>query len=207
MYIPPSFAETDVPTLHALMREYAFATLVTVEDGVPVASHVPFLLDHDRGPRGTLLGHLARANPQGRSFAGQALVVFAGPHAYVSPSWYAGSPNVPTWNYAVVHAYGTPRPIEDPAAVRALIDRLVSVYEGSRRPPWSTAAVPADFADRMFSAIVAFDIPIERLEGKYKLNQNKAPADRAGVIEGLRAEGDPLATAVAALMADRSGPA
>lgn len=203
MYVPASFAEDDLPTLHGLIDAHPFALLVTVADGLPVASHIPFLLDRQRGERGTLIGHLARANPQWRSFTTSALVVFEGPHAYVSPSWYAGEPNVPTWNYAVVHAYGTPRVLADGAVVRAEIDRLVAAYEGSRARPWSTAAVPSAYVDRMLSAIVAFEIPIDRLEGKFKLSQNKTAADRDGVVAGLRAEATAPALTVADLMARR----
>ena len=204
MYVPTSFAENDLETLQELMRRDAFATLVSTQDGVPVASHIPFALDARRGAYGTLLGHVARANPQWRSFGGgEALVIFQGPHAYVSPTWYAGGDNVPTWNYAVVHAYGLPRLIEDPAAARAVIELLVAAYEGGRRRPWTTATPPASFVERLLGAIVVFEIPIERLQGKFKLSQNKTEADRAGVIAGLRAEGDAATRALAELMAAR----
>lgn len=193
MYIPRSFAEEDRATLHAFMRQHAFAALVTVENGVPVANHVPFLVDAERGPAGTLVGHLARANPQWRGFAGEAMAVFQGPHGYVSPRWYAGAPNVPTWNYAVVHAYGTPRVIDDAAAVLAVVRRLTEVYERENPRPWSVDEVPAEFVDRLLRAIVAFELPISRLEGKFKLNQNKTAADRAGVIAALAGVNEPLA--------------
>lgn len=204
MYIPGRFAENDLATLHDVISTHAFAALVTVADGAPVANHLPFVLDRERGPSGTLLGHLARANPQWRSFTGPnpapALVIFEGPHAYVSPSWYAGAPNVPTWNYVVVHVYGRPRIVEEPSQVRSAIDRLVAVYESARAQPWSTTDVPPDFVERMLSAIVAFEIPVERLEGKFKLSQNKTAADRAGVVAALRQEPDDLARGVAELM-------
>jgi transcriptional regulator len=200
MYIPASFAENDVGTLHALMRQNAFATLVSVCEGVPVASHIPFLLDAERGPHGTLLGHLARANPQWRLFDRETLAVFQGPHAYVSPTWYASSPNVPTWNYAVVHAYGRPQVIEGGAA-RAVIERLVATYEGDGGGAWSTAAVPDEFVRQMLAAIVAFEMPVARLEGKFKLSQNRTEADRAGVVARLRLAGGPDSAAVAELMA------
>lgn len=200
MYIPGSFAETDREVLFALMRENAFASLVTVADGAPFATHLPFLLDADRGEHGTLVGHMARANPQWRGFGGEALVIFQGEHGYVSPTWYAAGDNVPTWNYAAVHAYGRPRVLDDAAAARRVIDRLSSIYEEGRTPAWSTASVPEVFVDKLVGAIVAFEIPIERLEGKLKLSQNKTAADRAGVIEGLRAEKRADAEALAALM-------
>jgi len=193
MYIPRSFAQEDRETLHEFMRRNAFASLVTVEEGRPVASHVPFLLDAERGPHGTLVGHLARANPQWRGFAGEAMVVFWGPHGYVSPRWYAGAPNVPTWNYAVVHAYGTPRVIDDAAVALEVVRRLTDEYERGLERPWSVDEVPAEFTDKLLRAIVAFEIPIARLEGKFKLNQNKSAADRAGVVAALAGENEPLA--------------
>src|SRR5260370_40830619 len=123
MYIPKAFREDDIKTLHTFMREYSFATLVTQQEGMPFASHLPFLLDREQGPYGTLLAHMARANPQWRDFDGtqEALVIFQGPHAYISPSWYQASLSVPTWNYAVAHAYGQPRIIEDQAILYTLL--------------------------------------------------------------------------------------
>lgn len=193
MYVPRSFAEEDRETLHGFMRAHAFASLVTIDGGTPVASHVPFLLDAARGPAGTLIGHLARANPQWRGFAGEAMVIFQGPHGYVSPRWYAGAANVPTWNYAVVHAYGTPRLLDDAAAVRDVVRRLSEIYEQGRPQPWSVDELPQEFIDQLLRAIVAFEIPIARLEGKFKLNQNKSAADRAGVTTALASENEPLA--------------
>ena len=203
MYIPGSFAERERAVLHGLMREHAFATLITTVEGAPVASHIPFLLDAERGEHGTLVAHLARANPQWRSFDAEALVIFQGAHGYVSPTWYAGGDNVPTWNYAVVHAYGRPRLLDDAASARRVIDRLAAVYENGRSPRWSTDSVPAAFVDKLVGAIVAFEIPISRLEGKFKLNQNKSDADRAGVVAALHAEGNAEATALANLMEAR----
>jgi len=125
MYLPKPFREDDPARLHALIRAHGFATLISERDGEPFASHLPLLLDAERGPRGTLLGHMARANPQWRSFdqGRAALAIFHGPHCYVSPSWYANAPAVPTWNYAAVHAYGRPRVLEDGGEVRALLGR------------------------------------------------------------------------------------
>lgn len=193
MYIPASFAEQDRETLYAFIRQHAFGALVTVENGVPVASHIPFLLDAERGEHGTLVGHLARANPQWRAFAGEALVIFAGPHGYVSPRWYAGGPNVPTWNYAVVHAYGAPRIVEEAGALRRVLARLIEVYEAGRPQPWCIDEVPPELLDKLLGAIVAFEIPVSRLEGKFKLNQNKTAADRAGVVAALSQENAALA--------------
>jgi transcriptional regulator len=188
--------------VRALVRAHAFATLVAVLDGEPFATHVPLLLDEARGPLGTLSGHVARTNPHWRAFDGRtpALAIFHGPHAYVSPRWYRGPDQVPTWNYEVVHAIGAPRVVEDPAAVRALLARMAEQYEAGSPEPWNPADLPERVADGLQRAIVAFELPIERLEGKRKLSQNKAPADRAGVVAGLLAAGDPASLAVAAAM-------
>lgn len=207
MYVPPAFAEDDRETLFALIRRYDFALLLTVVDGAPFGSHLPFMLDAGRGEHGTLLAHMARANPHWRSFDGkaEALVVFQGPHAYVSPGWYDPANNaVPTWNYAVVHAYGTPRIIDGAAAVRAQQERMVAHYEAAMPEPWRLDSQPADYVAGMLRGIVAFEIPVRRLEGKFKLNQNHPPANRRGAIAGLKAQGDPLALATAELMEARA---
>ncbi len=202
MYVPNEFREDDVGALQALMQAYSFALLVTVDDAGPFATHLPFLLDADRGPYGTLVGHVARRNSQWRGFTAghEALVVFQGPHAYVSPRWYTAARNVPTWNYAAVHAYGVPRPLEGEAATRAVVERLVAVHEAGAAAPWSVADAPAEYISRLLGAIVAFELPITRLEGKLKLSQNKTDADREGVVAALRASGDPMQAAVATLM-------
>jgi transcriptional regulator len=201
VYVPKHFAVTDVATLHALVREHAFATLVSVLDGEPFATHVPLLLDPGRGPLGTLVGHVARGNPHARAFDGATptLAVFRGPHAYVSPRWYASGSNVPTWNYLAVHAVGRPRVLDDAKQVRDLLVRTAALYESSPEP-WTLDAVPSRYAERLQNAIVAFELPIEKLVGKHKLSQNKSPADRAGVVAALRAAGDAESAAVARAM-------
>jgi transcriptional regulator len=202
MYVPNHFAETDVAKLHALMHAHSFATLVSWQDGAPFATHVPLLLDAERGPLGTLVGHVARGNPHATSFDGasQALAIFLGPHAYVSPRWYASAPRVPSWNYLAVHATGTLRCIDDFASVRALLARSAAVYEAGAPNAWSLDSVPEAYANGAMRGIVAFELPIERLAGKSKLSQNLQPADREGVIAALRAAGDPSGIAVAAAM-------
>src|SRR5262245_9775346 len=139
MYIPNSFREDDQGELYALIRQYNFAILVTQHDGAPFATHAPFLLDAERGPHGTLLAHLARANPQWRDFDGEqeALVIFQGPHAYISPSWYEVAPSVPTWNYAAVHAYGRPRIVDDHARLYRFLEALVDTHESAFARPWA----------------------------------------------------------------------
>ncbi len=202
MYVPPHFAETDVAKLHALMRAHSFATLVSWRDGAPFATHVPLLLDAERGPLGTLVGHVARANPHAHSFDGAspALAIFLGPHAYISPRWFASTPNVPSWNYLAVHATGSLRGVEDPESVRALLARSASVYEAGADDAWSLASVPVDYAKGAMRGVTAFELPIERLEGKWKLSQNKRVEDRAGVAAALRAARDPSGIAIAAAM-------
>lgn len=206
MYVPRHFAEGDPEILHGFIRAHSFGLLVTAQDGVPFATHLPFMLDADRGSNGTLVAHMARANPQWKSFDGTAevLVVFSGPHAYVSPSWYDPAVDaVPTWNYAAVHAYGTPVVDDDPAAVRELLARLVAESEAGFAEPWRLESQADGYLDSMQKGIVAFDIPITRLEGKFKLNQNHGQANRAGAVAGLRDSDDPGAQAIAELMAAR----
>ena len=204
MYVPRHFAIGDTGWCHALMRANAFAVMVTADDaGAPFATHLPLLVDDTRGPLGTLRGHVARANPHWRYLAAgrPTLVVFSGAHAYVSPSWYATHPSVPTWNYVTVHATGIGALVEDPARVGALLADLVRVYEGPPPGAWSFESLPEDYLAGMQRGIVAFEIPIERLEGKAKLSQNRDAVDRARTREALAAADDPLARAVAALMA------
>jgi transcriptional regulator len=204
VYIPKLFRETDQVALHDLMRAYSFATLISQHDGAPYASHLPMLLQADAGPQGTLVGHMARANPQWRDFdpSQEVLTIFQGPHAYVSPSWYETELSVPTWNYAVVHAYGTPRVIEDSAALYDILKAVVQMYEAPFEQPWPFA-LPEDYVDKMMRAIVGFSISITRLEGKYKLSQNRPPEDQQRVVEALYQQGDELSTGTAALMRPR----
>jgi transcriptional regulator len=204
MYLPRHFAEGDTAALHQLMGRHDFAVLVTTMDGAPFASHLPLLVEPGAGLHGTILGHMSRANTQWRGFAEgvEALAIFQGPHAYISPSWYASEPAVPTWNYAAVHAYGTPKVIDDHDGALAILERLVAVQEAGRPEPWSLDQVPDDFRDTQMRGITAFEMPITRLEGKFKMGQNKPAADRLGAAAGLRATGDPMATEVAKLLDD-----
>jgi len=201
MYIPNSFRSDDRAQLHGLMRAYNFATLVTQHQGAPFATHLPFMLDAERGPHGTLLAHMARANPQWHDFAagGEALVIFQGPHAYVSPSWYQSHPSVPTWNYAAVHAYGKPRPIEDHDTLYRMLEALVDTHESGFAQPWRME-LPHDYMDKMMRAVVGFEIEITRLEGKLKLSQNRSEHDQRRVAQMLGDSEDPLSVDVAAMM-------
>lgn len=200
MYLPKAFEVTDLSTLHEFIETYSFATLVTVAGEQPIATRLPLILDRTSGRQGTLLGHVARANPQWRSFDGdrQCLAMFDGPHAYVSPSWYATSPAVPTWNYATVHVYGIPRPIHDAEQLSALVDRLVGAYEAGMPQPWP-GALPADFKATMLKAIVGFAIEIDRIEGKFKMGQNRPAEDRIATVVRLESSSDPAARALAQL--------
>jgi transcriptional regulator len=207
VYVPKHFQITDTPWCHALMRAQSFAAMVTADDaGAPFATHLPILLDDTRGELGTLRGHVARANPHWRYLAAgrPTLVVFSGAHAYVSPSWYATHPAVPTWNYVAVHATGTGVLVEDAERVRALLADLVRVYETPGPEAWSFDALAADYVAGMQKGIVAFEIPIARLEGKAKLSQNRDAVDQGRTREALAASDDPVARAVAALMAGAS---
>jgi transcriptional regulator len=204
MYVPKHFEAADVAWCHDLIRREPFAILVgTDEAGVPFATHLPVLLDETPAPLGRLVGHVARPNPQWQLFAPDrpVLVVFAGAHAYVSPSLYAQHPSVPTWNYVAVHAYGVPRVIEDPGEVRALLERLVRTFEDGRSTPWRMDSLADTYLNGMMRGIVAFEIPITRLEGKAKLSQNRDAVDQGRTREALAASDDPVARAVAALMA------
>jgi len=197
MYVPKAFREDDVARLQGFLRAWSFALLVTDVDGVPSATHLPLVLDADGAGRGRLIGHVARANPQWRTFDGrrEALAVFAGPHAYVSPTWYATAPAVPTWNYGAVHVYGRPRVLGGADATRDAVARLVKEHD----PNWPLGEQPEEFIAGMLRGIVAFEMPIERLEGKLKLSQNRPAADRPGIVRALRAGGE-VERAVADLM-------
>jgi transcriptional regulator len=204
MYIPPAFREDDLAVLHTLMRDYSFAILVTQQGGAPVATHLPLLLDTGRGPYGTLLGHVARANAQWTSFNGtqEALVIFQGPHAYITPSWYEPGLNVPTWNYAAAHAYGKPRIIEDQAALVKLLDDLVQTYESGFEKPWRFDN-PEGALNSKLKGIVGFEMEITRLEGKLKMSQNRSEAEQDRVAAELQTSQDRLAAGVGDIISRR----
>lgn len=185
MYLPAPFQAPDRDIVLDLIETAPFATLVSFGDE-PWVSHLPLTLCRERGAWGTLRGHLAAANPHGRRFDGrrEALAVFHGPHAYVSPRWYADPEAPPTWNYAVVHAWGRPVPIEDPARRAALLDELAARHETG---PLALAGPARRSLER---AILAFELEIERVDAKFKLGQNRSPADRAGMLEALERGGE-----------------
>ncbi|GGR36334.1 FMN-binding negative transcriptional regulator [Deinococcus ruber] len=196
MYIPAINRVTDPDELRQFMEAYSFATLVTAPEGVPFATHLPLLIQQD-GDTLYLRSHLARANPQWQHFGERdVLVMFQGPHTLVHSNWYASAPNVPTWNYAAVHAYGQARVVEGDET-RAIAYGLVQ-----RHTP-DMHAIPADFERRMLAGVVTFEVRVTRLEGKFKLSQNKNVADRAEVRAHLHASSDAQAQDVAALMEAR----
>lgn len=204
VYLPQHFAETDQQKLIDFMRRHSFATLVSSGAAGLIASHIPLLHEDVESKPGRLLGHLARANPQladlkdGR----EVLAIFHGPHAYVSPTWYATHPAVPTWNYAVVHAYGTVEAITEEATLRGLVSRLADIYEAGNPAPWRVADQPERYIQGMLRGIGGFAIDITRLQGKFKLNQNRDAVDRERVATALGASNDPESHKVAALMRD-----
>jgi transcriptional regulator len=206
MYLPKHFEESRVDVLHELIRAHPLGALVTLTGGGLDANHLPFEVDPEPAPFGTLRGHVARANPVWRETSREvdALVIFQGPHSYVSPAWYPTKQEtgrvVPTWNYAVVHAHGPVRAIDDPAWLREFVTRLTARHEAGRPAPWQVTDAPADYVDRQLGAIVGLEIPLARLAGKWKMSQNRPPQDRAGVVEGLAREGDPSRAAVADLV-------
>lgn len=201
MYTPGSFRERELPKLHALMRRYNFAVMFSQHEGVPVATHLPFLVDETRGEHGTLVAHIARANPHWKKFNEQTevLVVFQGAHAYISPSYYTNQATVPTWNYAAVHVYGMPVLVHDPAALRPIVDTLVEIHETAIHSSWDRGLAEPEM-DIDLQAIVGIEIPIRRMEGKYKFNQNRSLADQMGVIRALEHSPDPMERDVAAIM-------
>ncbi len=203
MYTPRHFAIPETAACQQVIVENGFGELVTVDDaGLPFASHLPFLIDPARGASGTLLGHVARANPQWQHFiAGKAaLAMFHGPHAYVSPAWYGTHPAVPTWNYIAVHAYGVPRIVDATGATEHILRRLVDANEGANGTTWRMDGLTEQYLGSMMRAIVAFEMPIDRLEGKAKLSQNRDAVDQARVAEALAASADPSAQATSRAM-------
>ncbi len=193
MYIPPLFSEDRIDVLHDAIRRTGLATLVTLTAEGLIASHVPMLLDPDPAPYGTLIGHVARPNPQARGAIGEALAIFQGPEAYIAPSWYATKRAtgkvVPTWNYVAIHVYGTVEFFADRERLRDVVTRLTQREETPRAEPWAVTDAPADFIDGMLKGIVGFALPIMRLEGKWKMSQNRPAEDRAGVVTGLQVDG------------------
>ncbi|MDA1055370.1 MAG: FMN-binding negative transcriptional regulator [Planctomycetota bacterium] len=201
MYIPSKFAETNLATLHEFIDCHSFATLITNGDVGWVASHLPLLLDRDAGAQGKLIGHMARANSQWKDVDGrEALVIFHGPHAYISPRWYEAANVVPTWNYVAVHVYGSLHLASDPAQLLRTLRETVTKYEDGASEPWSLDKPDDQFIEGLLDSIVGFEIEITRIEGKWKLSQNHTPERRLRVIDALNQAGSEQQRQVAELM-------
>lgn len=207
MYQPPHFRENRIEVQHGLIRQYPLGLIVTAGAGGLMANLVPFLIDDAGAPLGVLRCHIARANPQWQELADvpECMVVFQGPQEYVTPSWYTTKREtgkvVPTWNYATVHAWGRPRVIHEADWLRRQIDALTTMQEKERATPWAVNDAPADFVSAQIRAIVGVEIPISKIEGKWKVSQNRPESDRVGVVEGIRSEGG--SEEMAALVARR----
>jgi len=208
VYVPGQFREDRVEVLHETIRRIALGTLVTCGENGFEATPAPMLVDVAPAPFGTLRGHIARANPHWRSAKPEmsALAIFTGPHGYISPGWYATKPQtgkvVPTWNYVAVHATGRLRFFDDAAQLRAIVTRLTETHEAGRAQPWHVTDAPADYIDAMLKAIIGFELTIEKLDGKFKMSQNRPAEDRASVVEGLAEEAEN--PTLSALVAERS---
>lgn len=206
VYLPPHFTESRPEVLIAHIERHDFGLLVSQGENGPTASHVPFLVEHRDG--GLLLqAHLAHANPQLAALAagGEALAIFEGPHAYISPGWYAAGPAVPTWNYTAIHAYGPVRTIADPAWLRDMVRRLSERHEAREPQPWQMADLPEAYVGAMLNGIVGVEIAVSRLEGKFKLSQNRPAVDRPRIIAALERRDDPTSRDLALLMREREG--
>jgi transcriptional regulator len=212
MYIPSSFAEEDVPALHAFVEAHPLAGLVTAVGGAEglFATHLPLLLDRTVGSLGRLVGHIARANPHARQLANgasEALVIFTGPDAYITPNWYATKAEtgrvVPTWNYVAVHAYGKVTLHGEPEFLRPHLEALTRRHEQSRAGTWEVSDAPDAYIAQQLRAIVGLEVAIERLEGKWKMSQNRSAADIDGVVRGLSDSAMPNDHVVASLVTER----
>jgi transcriptional regulator len=211
MYLPPHFREERISVLHSLMRERPLATLVTLGSEGLNANHIPLIVDPDPAPYGTLLGHVARPNRLWRDSDPSVLVIFAGPEHYISPNWYPAKQEdgrvVPTWNYAAVHAHGTLQIHEDREWLKSLVSRLTDIHEAQFEKPWSVSDAPEEYIDGLLKGIVGIEIRIERLEGKWKMSQNRSSTDQAGAAEGLAAMNHPSASEVEDLIVKANDPA
>lgn len=206
MYVPAHFEETNIEVMQRLIAEHPLGTLVQLGPSGLVANHIPFLVDNRNGGYGTLVGHVARRNAAWHlpDDAIDALVVFQGPSAYVSPNWYVTKQEthqvVPTYNYAVVHAHGPVIIHEDPKWLRGIVGKLTKQFESRQAVPWKMADAPKEFITGQLEQIVGIEIPVSRMVGKWKTSQNRVPADRRGAVEGLRASGAPEDAAMAELV-------
>jgi len=204
MYQPTLFQEGRIDVMHDLMRAYPFAAIVTSGEGGLVANHLPFLLKCRDTEFGVLEGHVARENPIWRDRGREVLVIFSGPQHYITPSWYPSKREhgkvVPTWNYAVVHAHGLLCVHEEEGWLRGHLQELVAQHEAGRDQVWTIDNTPDDFIAAMLKDIVGFEVKIEKLQGKWKVSQNRNEADRSGVVRGLKSEGAPFSREMSELI-------
>ena len=211
MYNPSSFAEHDVAVMYDFIEAHPLGALVTASPSGLFATHLPLVLDRGLGPHGTLQGHIARANPH-HELAGdgaEAVVLFTGPDSYVTPSMYATKAQhgkvVPTWNYVAVHAHGTLRFVREPDALRRHLTKLTAHHEANRPHPWAITDAPTDYIEKQLGAIVGVEIEITRLEGKWKMSQNRSAEDIEGVVQGLGTSANPREREVAEIVKGRAG--
>ncbi|MBV8926731.1 MAG: FMN-binding negative transcriptional regulator [Bradyrhizobium sp.] len=205
MYVPPAFKDDDLDNIRATIRAARLANLVTATADGPLATPLPLFLDESEGERGVLYGHVAKANPQWRSAPlGEAMAIFMGPEAYVTPAWYATKQEtgkvVPTWNYIAVHAYGPVEFFQEPERLLGVVTRLTNIHEQPRAEPWAVGDAPGDFIASQLRGIVGVRIPVTRFEGKRKMSQNRSEGDRIGVAAGLAASESPEDRRVAPLI-------
>ncbi len=205
MYTPPAFRVDNLAEIHAAMRAARAATLVTATADGLIGTPLPTMIDENEGPNGTLYGHLARANPQWKTAPmGEAMAIFMGPQAYITPSWYATKAEthkvVPTWNYVTVHAYGPVEFFEDADRLHDVVKRLTDLHEQGRSDPWAVSDAPPEFIKAQLKGIVGVRMPLTRIEGKRKMSQNRNEADRAGVVQGLQQSDQPEDRIVASLV-------
>jgi len=208
MYIPRANQEDRIPVLHKLMEDQPFASLITVGSSGLFASHIPMVLEQN-GAMGCLKGHISRANTQWRDYSPsiEALAIFSGPQHYITPTWYPEKQEtgkvVPTWNYVVVHAYGYLKVVEDGEWLMAHLTKLTNIHEAGSRVPWKVGDAPADYIASQTKGIVGLEMAIERLEGKWKVSQNRSEQDRCGVARGLAELNTPESLAMKALVEER----
>jgi len=210
MYLPQQFEETRLEVLHELIRSHPLGTLVILTGSELSGNHIPFLIHCNQGDKGTLCGHVSRANPTWKQLESpiEALAIFQGPESYITPSWYpskhADGKAVPTWAYAVVHAYGKPRAIEDSGWLLKHVTQLTAIHEAGQALPWKVSDAPRDYTEHMLNSIVGIEIQISRLEGKWKVSQNRKKPDQLGVAAGLESQATERSRAMAELIMERA---
>jgi len=206
MYVPKHYEESDISVLHSLIESQPLGAWVTHGGEELVVNHIPFLLDPARGPHGILIGHVARANAVWKSFSKSlpSVVIFQGPQTYITPSWlpskHAHGKAVPTWNYAVVHAYGMPHIVEDGEWLLNHVNQLTDIHEADQALPWKVSDAPEEFTNQLVKAIVGIEIPMEKIVGKWKVSQGRPEADKLGVVAGLLSRDDSQSKQMAALV-------